>query len=145
MPSLEVTDLGASDAKDYAQDFSAAGSLREAGVETASTLLDEGKVKSRCVSNCLNEVGIVRIGVSSGNRRMLPDRQRGNGLSRGIAEVGGLGAAAVASPPGGIDGELHQIGEAAELVGACGFAAGQGAEAIEVDSVRAFRSQICVD
>src|ERR1700682_4297465 len=116
MPGLEVTDLGASDAKDYAQDFRAADSLRQFGVETGSTLLDKGKVKARGIGDRLNEVGIVRVSVSSGNRRVLPDRQRGNGLSRGVAEVGILGSAAIASPPAGIHRELHQISEPSELV-----------------------------
>src|SRR4029077_14811716 len=103
--------------------------------ETASALLDEGKVKASSVGDCLNKVRIVRVRVSSGNRRMLPDGQGGDGLSRGIAEVGVLGATAVTRPPPGVDGELRQISKAAELVGACRFAAGQGAEAIEVDGI----------
>src|SRR4029077_18302549 len=87
LPGLEVTDLGPSDTEDYAQDFRVADSLRELGVETASALLDEGKVKASSVGDCLNKVRIVRVRVSSGNRRMLPDGQGGDGLSRGIAEV----------------------------------------------------------
>src|ERR1700682_6817166 len=106
MPGLEVTDLGASDAKDYAQDFRAADSLRQFGVETGSTLLDKGKVKARGIGDRLNEVGIVRVSVRSGNRRVLPDRQRGNGLRRGVAERGILGTAARTGPPGPLPPEV---------------------------------------
>ncbi len=119
-----MTDLGTSDAEDYAQDFRAADSLREFGVETGSALLDEGKVKARGIGDRLNEVGIVRVSVSSGNRRMLPNSQGRNGLSERVAEIGILSAAAVASPPARIHRQLHQVGEPSELVRTRRFAAG---------------------
>jgi len=58
VPGLEVTDLGPSDAKNDAQDFRAADSLRQFGVEAGSTLLDKSKVEARRVGDSLNEVRI---------------------------------------------------------------------------------------
>src|SRR6266851_1449374 len=84
------------------------------GVETAPDLLDKGKVKARCVGDCLNEVRIAAVSVSPGSRRMLPDGQSGDGLSRGVAEVRLLSTAAVTRPPDRIDRKLHQVGEPSE-------------------------------
>ncbi len=53
-----MTDLGPSDAKNDAQDFRAADSLRQFGVEAGSTLLDKSKVEARRVGDSLNEVRI---------------------------------------------------------------------------------------
>ena len=60
---------------------------------------------------------------------------------KGVAEVGVLGAAAVASPPSGVDGELRQVSKAAELVRAGGLAAGQSAEAIQVHRLAPFEAR----
>jgi hypothetical protein len=68
---------------------------------------------------------------------MLPPGQGGNGLSKGVTEIGILGAAAITSPPGGVDSELHEVGKAPKLVGAGRLAASQSAKAIEIDRVRA--------
>ena len=54
-------------------------------------------------------------------------------------------AAAIARPPIGVDGELRQIGEAAErLVRSCRLAGGQRAEGIEADGVGAFGGEVGV-
>ena len=119
--------------------------MRQFGVETGSALLDPGEVKTRGVGYGLNKVGIGRVSIGSGDRGVLSHGQCGNGLRSRIAEVGVLGAAAIARPPTGVDGELHQVGETSELIGSSGLAAGQGAEAIEVDGVGTLRFQVRVD
>ena len=63
---------------------------------------------------------------------MLTDGQVGHGLRKGVAEVRVLRVAPVPRPVAGIDRELHQVGQAPDLLGARCLAAGQGAEAVEL-------------
>ena len=75
----------------------------------------------------------------------LPDREVRDGLRQGVAEVGVLRVAAVARPPAGVDGQLHQVGQPADLTRASRLAAGQRAELVQVDRLRAVRLQVRVD
>src|SRR5256886_14955230 len=76
---------------------------------------------------------------------MLPNRQSWDGLREGVAEVGVLRVAAVARPEAGVDGQLHQVREASDLLRAGGLAARQLAELVQVDCFRAVRLQVGVD
>ena len=72
---------------------------------------------------------------------MLTDGQARDSLRQGVAEVGVLRVAAVGGPPPGVDGELHQVGEPPDLLRAGRLTAGQGAELVQVDGVRAVFSR----
>src|SRR6266700_3565768 len=87
----------------------------------------------------------LQVIIVSGNRRKLPLEQPWNGLSERVTKIGVLGAAAVAGPITGVHGELHEVGEPSDLLGACGFTARQRAKLVQVDGIGALRNQICVD
>ena len=57
---------------------------------------------------------------------------------------GFLCVAAVARPPTGIHGKLHQVGEPSDLLGASCLTARQSAKLIQIDGLGPFRSQIGV-
>ena len=81
----------------------------------------------------------------SGNGRKLPLTQTRDGLSERVTEIRVLRAAAVARPPTGVHGELHEVGEPSDLLGAGRFTARQRAKLIQIDGCRALRSQVRVD
>src|SRR6266699_5207379 len=96
------------------------------------TLLNKPKMESRRVGDRLEVSrdgwGIPRfkallVIIVSGNRRKLPLEQPWNSLSERVTEIGVLGAAAVARPITGVHGELHEVGEPPDLLGACGLTA----------------------
>ena len=86
-----------------------------------------------------------QIVVAARNRRVLSHGQVRDGLRQAVAQVRVLRVAAVARPPAGVDGQLHQVGQPADLTRAGRLAAGQRAELVQVDGVRAVRRQIRVD
>ena len=110
-------------------------------------MLDKREMKSRREGNRLEmrrnagweiaQVTAGRVGIGSGNRRMLPHVQTRNCLIERRTEIG-IGGAAVPNPPTGIHAELGEIGKPSDLPGPGRFAAGQGAKAIEVDGPRPF-------
>src|SRR5438093_13662656 len=75
--------------------------------------------------------------VVSGDPRELSLAQSRHRLREGVAEIGVLGAAAVARPPTGVDRELHQAGQPADLLSAGRSTARQRAKPIEIDGFRA--------
>ena len=81
----------------------------------------------------------------SGNRRKLPFQQTRDGWWEGVTEIGVLRAAAVLSPPTGIHGELHEVCEPSDLLGAGRFTARQRAKLIQIDWISAFRNQVRID
>ena len=77
---------------------------------------------------------------------MLADGERRNGLRRSVAEVGVEPVAAVARPEAGVDAQLHQVGQPADvLLSAVRLAARQRPELVEVDRLLAVRLQVGVD
>src|SRR4029077_4512305 len=84
-----------------------------------------------------------RIGIASGNRRMLTHIQTRDCLSERRARVEiGVGNAAIARPKTGVDSELRKVGEPLELlVCSCRFAARQSSKGAEVYRLRALRLQ----
>jgi hypothetical protein len=90
-------------------------------------------------------VGRGEVGVGAGDRRVLAGGEVGDGVWENVAEVGVLRVAAVARPEAGVDGQLHQVGQPPDLLGSGCLAAGQGAELVQVDRLRAVRLQVSVD
>src|SRR5712692_6055960 len=76
---------------------------------------------------------------------MLSDRQAGNCLWKSVTEIGVFRATAIPSPPAGVHGELHDIGEPADLLSACRLTAWQRTKLVQVDYVRAFGFQVSVN
>ena len=74
---------------------------------------------------------------------MMQSRNCLRKLEIGI-EVRVLVAAAVASPPTGIQSKLHEVCKPRLSAGTSSGAARQSAELIQIDWLRAFRDQICV-
>ena len=72
------------------------------------------------------------------------DAWNGLGEDRGI-EIRILPAAAIASVPACIDGQLHQVRQSSNLLGACRCAARQSAETVEVHSIGTLRSKIGIE
>src|SRR5262245_6764889 len=60
-------------------------------------------------------------------------------------KVGVLGAAAVASPPTGVEGELHQVGKPKFSAGSGRTAARQSAKLLETYGLFALRRQVGVE
>ena len=65
-------------------------------------------------------------------------------MPESISEIGVFVVAAVARPPTGIHGKLHQVGEPSDLLGAPCLTAGQSTKLIQIDGIGPFRSQIGV-
>src|ERR1700752_1343960 len=105
-------------------------------------------MKSCGIGDRLEMVGDARwctpseIVIAPGNRRAIHDV---DSLWKGVAEVRIHRAAAVAGPPAGIHIKVHEICEPTNLLSACSLAAGQGAKLVEVDCVRTFGREVCVD
>ena len=89
-----------------------AGKVRHVGVSNFSA------EKMRRIADRLGEVAVEHgVSVGPGNGGMLV---HGEGRDRirkaGVTQVGILGAAAVAGPPGGVNGELGQVGQPVEAL-----------------------------
>src|SRR5882757_8511312 len=140
MPSLEMGCLSWSDADQDSQNLRIADPLSQRRIKTSPTLFDKREVKGRRISNRLNMVVRQKVGVGFGNCWMLTLSQAWDGLresERGI-EVGVVGTATMPGVPTGIYGELHKVGEPADLLSACGLTTRQHAKLTEVDRIRAF-------
>jgi hypothetical protein len=109
-----VHGLGGADAEHDAQYFRIGDPLRQRWVEAGTSLLDEPKVEARRVGDRLDVVSRREVAIVAGDGRELPGIQTRDGLWEGVAEIGVLGAAAVAGPPTGVHRELHEVGEPPE-------------------------------
>src|ERR1700731_3453690 len=99
--------------------------LRQRWVQAGSTLLNRPKVESRGVGDRLDVVVRGEVVVGSWNCGMLPHSQTRDCLWKRVTEVGVLRATAVPSPPTGVHGKLHEVGESSDLLGAAGLTARQ--------------------
>src|SRR6266702_4945591 len=146
MPGLKMGCLGGADTQQDAQHFWMGDPLSQRWVEAGATLLDKTKVEARCVGNRLEVILRVQVGIVSGNRRKLPCKQPRDGLREGVTEIGILGAAAVAGPPTGVHGELHEVGQPSlVLLCACGLTAPQRAKPLQVDGIGTLGDQVGVE
>ena len=75
LPSLKVHCLGWTDTEEDAQDFWILYPLSELRVEAGATLLNKAKVEARREGDCVDQVGVVCVCISSRNCRMLPNIQ----------------------------------------------------------------------
>ena len=80
LPSLKVHCLGWTDTEEDAQDFWILCPLSELRVETGATLLNKAKVEARREGDCVDQVGVVCVCISSRNCRVLPNIQARNWL-----------------------------------------------------------------
>ena len=83
--------------------------------------------------------------IGSGNGRKLPLQQTRDGWGERVTEIGVLGAAAVLRPVTGVHGQLHEVGEPFDFLGACCFTARQGAKLIQIGGRGALGHQVGVD
>ncbi len=137
--------LGWPDAQHDPQDLDAGYALRQRWIEARPSLFDSSEVKSSRVGNGLNVLVGCQVRIGSGNCGMLVYRQTGNGLWERITEIRVLRAAAIASPPTGVDGQLHQIRESRLAAGPGRSAAFQRAKLLQIDDVRALRCQVRIN
>src|SRR5258706_8871501 len=106
-------------------------------IESTTTSIDKPKMKARRVGYRLDVFRGGEVGIGPGNGRKLPFTQTRDGLRECVTEIGVLRAAAVARPPAGVHGELHEVGETSNLLGTGRFAARQRAKLIQIDWFRA--------
>jgi len=90
------------------------------------------------------------VGIGSGNRRMLPNRQTWDRLREGEAriQVRVMVIVAIACPPAGIKRELGQVGKPFPDQGGVnsgGGAAHQGAKRIEICRSRSLGDQVRIE
>src|ERR1700686_4318731 len=104
-------------------------------------------MKSRCVGNSLDMILRGQVVIISRNCRKLSMAQGRDCLrkhERGI-EIGIVCAAAVSSPPTGINGEWHKVGKPPDLTSPCRFATRQGAKLVQTHCSCALRTQVGVN
>ena len=139
-PGLKMHGLSGADADQNPQDLNTRCSLCHGGIKAISTLFDRRKMESRRVRDCLDVLGRVQIGISSGDCRKLPIMQIRDCLGKheiGIKVRVSI-AAAVPSPPTGIKSEPHEVGKPRFSAGTGSGASRQRAELIEMDRLCAF-------
>lgn len=133
--------LGRPDADQDSQHFHAAGSLRHRRIEAVAALFDGWHMEAGSVGDRLDVKVGGQIVIGSRNRGELAFVQIRDRLWKheiGI-EIGVITAAAVASPPTRVQGELHEICEAQPSAGSGGSAARQGAKLLQIDWIRSLR------
>src|SRR5258707_7882606 len=81
LPSLKVHCLAWTDTEEDSQNFWVGYSLSKLRVEAGATLLNKAKVEARREGDRLDQVSVVRVSISSGNSRMLPNIQTRDCLS----------------------------------------------------------------
>ena len=141
-PFQEVADFVSADAEDDLKELRAGGFLAQRRIEAGAALLDVSEVEGCNVGDHL-DVGSGAIEIRIG------DRDSGavcdsNGLRKRGAKVR-VGFAAIAGEPAGVDVEVLEAGEAADVVRSGCRAALQGAELIEVDRTFPLGLQIFVE
>src|SRR5262249_59885773 len=89
----------------------------ESRIRGGTGLQKKPKVSRRRKGDRFDEFGVGRVGIRSGNCRMLPNIQTRDCLNeRCVTEIGVLVVGAVPTPKTGVYGELSKVGESS-LVG----------------------------
>src|SRR4029077_10921355 len=132
MPEPEVVDLDSANAHQDAQDVNIGGLEGQRGIKACPALLDECKVKSRRVCNCLhavllggrgrNRLGLVGWGVVviEWNGGLLLDDERALELRSEIR----VPCAAVPCIPTEVHVKLQQVCQSSDVLGAGRLTAG---------------------
>src|SRR6266852_9311605 len=81
LPGLKVHCLCWTNTEDDSQDFWGGYSLSKSRVEASTTLFNKAEVEASREGNRQDQVSVVRVSISSGNCRMLPDIQARDCLS----------------------------------------------------------------
>src|SRR2546429_3524285 len=95
--------------------------LRERRIKAAAALLDERKVETSGARNSLKmirnaPIGVQRrLGVGLRDCGVLAFREIGHGILESASQVGIVIVAAIARPPGGINGQLPKVRESSSL------------------------------
>src|SRR5690349_15481658 len=95
------------------------------------------------VRDCLQVVVGGEIRVASRYRWKLPLEQSGDGRLKCVAKVRVACAAPIPRVVRGIDRELHEVRQPADLLSTGGLAAGQSPELLEAHPLSALRRQVC--
>src|SRR5207248_8817543 len=116
-------------------------------IKAVATLFDGRKVEGRGVRHRLNEVRVAQISIGPGNCRMLSNRQSWDGLRKDEVwiKVRVMGAAAVPSPPTGVESELREICKPPFPARSCRCTAWQSAKRPQIHRSRAFGSEVGVE
>ena len=134
-PRQEMRNLIASDGKRDLQNRSSPHFLAEAGVETPTCVLNVPEVKSGGVRDGLNVTWTVKIRVDARNGLSIDYEER---LREGCSK-GRILQAAIAEVPTGVDVQMHEIRQGADVLGSGCSAAAQNAEFVKVNGIGAFR------
>ena len=113
LPSLEVHCLGWADTEHDSQHFRIRDALGQRRIEAGAALLNKGKVEPCREGDRFDEVGIVRVGISSGNCGMQPVIQTRDRFSKSGCwiEIRVVVVAAVPTPKARIYSELCEVCE----------------------------------
>ena len=124
-----MADFGPADAKQDAQNFHASRPLYKLWIQAGSSLLDKREVKSRSVSDCLQELRVTQIGIRPRDRGVLVNGKGRDRVGKFIPEIRITFARAVASPEIGVNRKLREIRQTPEaFVRTGGLARWQSAE-----------------
>src|SRR5438270_8359516 len=99
------------------------------------------------IGNGLKKIRVCRVGVGSGDCRMLVHRQGRNRLweNKIRIEIRVVIVDAITSPPTGIERELHQIGETHFSAGSSCSAARKSAKRLQIYGRGSLRCEIGVE
>src|SRR5258708_1869667 len=102
-------------------------------------------MESRRVGDRLDMVIGGDVAIVSRHRWKLDFAQTWYGLSEGVTEIRVFAVVAVLRPPTGVHGELHQVSEPSDLLGACRFTAWQVAKAIQIERIGTLGNQVGIN
>ena len=128
-PFQKVSDLVSPNTLRDFQHFQAAGFPAKRRIETRPTLFDVSEVKRSDVSNHLDMIWIVEVGIGDGDGGAVG---YGNGLWKRRSKVR-VCRAAVVDVPAGVDVEVHEVGEAADASRSRRRAPWEITELVEID------------
>src|SRR5882762_9516497 len=109
LPRLKVHGLGWADAEHDSQDFHIGHPLSQRWIEACTALLDSSKVEASRVGDRPNVIAGSQVVIASWDCRMLANSESWDCLRECITQIRVFSTTAVASPPGGVHCELHDV------------------------------------
>src|SRR6266403_5380496 len=137
LPRLKVHGLGWADAEHDSQNFHVGHPLSQRWIEASAALLDSSKVEASRVGDRLNVIAGSQVVIASRDCRMLADSQSWDCLRECITEIRVFRTTAVASPPGRVHCELHDVRQPSDLLRPSRLATWQCMESVYVNCIRA--------